>query len=450
MAESSPLQWGQHLSAQLEDDAVSLSAVSLRGEPLLDRWYFAARDNEWRTVPLTIQREHETQADGFVARFSAVSAAPSFPLVVQAEFIADHGGITARMTAIARGDFAYNRIGWCLLHPTANHAGVPFTSHHEGAPITGRLPIEIAPQPHVDGAPRSFLRSFDRFALTLDACDVEYRFSGDLFEIEDQRNWSDPSFKTYSTPLAEGFPRQARKGQRFEQSVSLSVRSHLATNPVGASEPRPVTEGYLPLITLGNTTTFAPGAFRPRNGFVEFNRIRPQLHNATLVLGINGAVHTADDVSVMASTHAHGEIVRQAARLAEGCTIVIDPLDFSNEPGEWYSSRGVFAPSPPRVSDDPRRTGEFAVTWLIASITSCVDAGANTLAYFDRSVENAPVGHTIQRLRSLRGSAIRLLHTPPGVRGFTLASQQWLANTTNAPVAVDGLTLPPFGNAVVG
>jgi hypothetical protein len=32
-------------------------------------------------------------------------------------------------------------------------------------------------------------------------------FKGDLFELEDQRNWGDDSFKTYCTPLRVGFPR---------------------------------------------------------------------------------------------------------------------------------------------------------------------------------------------------------------------------------------------------
>ena len=31
--------------------------------------------------------------------------------------------------------------------------------------------------------------------------EIVIRFEGDLFEMEDQRNWTDASYKTYSTPL---------------------------------------------------------------------------------------------------------------------------------------------------------------------------------------------------------------------------------------------------------
>ena len=48
-------------------------------------------------------------------------------------------------------------------------------------------------------------------------------FEGDVFETEDQRNWTDDSFKTYSTPLELGFPKLIEKGQRVRQKVTLSV-----------------------------------------------------------------------------------------------------------------------------------------------------------------------------------------------------------------------------------
>lgn len=448
MAKSDELPWGEGRAARLAGEGVGLSGVSLRGLSLLDRWYFAARDSQWRTVPLSVVRDHEVQADGFVARFAGVSTSPSLPLTVDAEFIANPRGITARLTVTAEGSFEYNRIGWCLLHPASTHAGAPFRLSRDSRSLTGRLPAEIAPQPHVDGAPRSFLPAFDEMLLTLDGGDVEYRYAGDLFEIEDQRNWSDPSFKIYSTPLADGFPRSAVTGQRFEQTVSMTIRAPSPAVAGSTTTVRPTSRGHLPVIRLGQTTAFPPDAFRPSNGFVELNRARPELRRSTLVLGINGAVHAADDQSVMDTTQTHGEIVRQITRLNPGCTVVIDPLDFSNQAGEWYSSPGVFAPAPPTPSVDPRRTGEFAVTWLIASIASCVGAGAHTLAYFDRSVESAPVGRVIKKLGMLAGAAVRERSAPRGVRGFEVASELWLANTTGAAVEVDGTRLPPFGFAI--
>jgi hypothetical protein len=47
-------------------------------------------------------------------------------------------------------------------------------------------------------------------------------FEGDVFETEDQRNWTDFSYKTYSTPLELPFPVQVKKGDRVSQKVNLA------------------------------------------------------------------------------------------------------------------------------------------------------------------------------------------------------------------------------------
>src|SRR5262249_61560454 len=52
------------------------------------------------------------------------------------------------------------------------------------------------------------------------------------FETEDQRNWTDASFKTYSTPLALGFPHRAEPGRRMRQVVRIGAGG------VGEAAPR--------------------------------------------------------------------------------------------------------------------------------------------------------------------------------------------------------------------
>jgi hypothetical protein len=54
---------------------------------------------------------------------------------------------------------------------------------------------------------------------------AQVEFEGDTFEMEDQRNWTDASFKTYCTPLALPFPVEVKVGTKIRQSVSLSLRS---------------------------------------------------------------------------------------------------------------------------------------------------------------------------------------------------------------------------------
>ena len=52
---------------------------------------------------------------------------------------------------------------------------------------------------------------------------VTCRMEGDTFEMEDQRNWTDASYKTYVRPLALPWPYTLAAGERLRQRVALSV-----------------------------------------------------------------------------------------------------------------------------------------------------------------------------------------------------------------------------------
>jgi hypothetical protein len=55
---------------------------------------------------------------------------------------------------------------------------------------------------------------------TADNLQMELTFEGDIFETEDQRNWTDSSYKTYSTPLSLPFPVSVTKGEKINQRIS--------------------------------------------------------------------------------------------------------------------------------------------------------------------------------------------------------------------------------------
>ena len=53
--------------------------------------------------------------------------------------------------------------------------------------------------------------------------EITIRFEGDLFEMEDQRNWTDASYKTYSTPLRLPYPAPISEGDRVWQRVTIEA-----------------------------------------------------------------------------------------------------------------------------------------------------------------------------------------------------------------------------------
>ncbi|MEO1249317.1 MAG: hypothetical protein AAFW76_05700, partial [Pseudomonadota bacterium] len=52
---------------------------------------------------------------------------------------------------------------------------------------------------------------------------VDIAFVGDVFEMEDQRNWTDASFKTYCRPLGLPFPYAIEAGTSVTQSIEIRV-----------------------------------------------------------------------------------------------------------------------------------------------------------------------------------------------------------------------------------
>ena len=110
-----------------------------------------------------------------------------------------------------------NRIGLCVLHPCRECAGSPAR-----ATLTDDSCFELA-FPEVIAAEQP-MRGFENLAgLAHEVAPgiwAEVRFAGEVFETEDQRNWIDASFKTYSTPLILPFPAEVTAGTRIRQSGS--------------------------------------------------------------------------------------------------------------------------------------------------------------------------------------------------------------------------------------
>ncbi len=68
--------------------------------------------------------------------------------------------------------------------------------------------------------------------------------------MEDQRNWTDASYKTYSTPLALPFPVEIRAGETVEQTVTLWVTRRKVrcrrNEPRNAGSPWPLPSATIP------------------------------------------------------------------------------------------------------------------------------------------------------------------------------------------------------------
>jgi hypothetical protein len=203
------------VTVQLE--GADLRRVRFGDMEIVQRLYMAVRDHNWDTIaPTFTDFSVEDRGDSFRVAFTAenLSSEVDFAWSGLIEGDAD-GTIRASMDGAARRTFRRNRIGFCVLHPM-QLAGVPASVDTPGGTIDGAFPKLISPhQPFVDMVAISHPAG--------DSGQVTIRFEGDLFEVEDQRNWTDASFKTYSTPLRLPYPVEISPSDRIVQSVTITV-----------------------------------------------------------------------------------------------------------------------------------------------------------------------------------------------------------------------------------
>ena len=237
---------------ELALDGADLRYVRFAGTEIVRRLYPAVRDDQWGTPAATLQPaivsgyedRIEIRVDG-TFRQDAIALDWTAQIDAQAS-----GSLRYRFQATARSDFSYNRFGLCLLHPLAGIVGQPARWTGPAGDGAATLTEQIGPQAIVDGQLQPLIGPFTELEIEMaELGPLRFRFQGDLFELEDQRNWTDASFKTYGPQLALGFPLHATTGQRFEQTIEIepgwtptapaqtSRASVTIGHPVGALPP---------------------------------------------------------------------------------------------------------------------------------------------------------------------------------------------------------------------
>src|SRR5579863_1676461 len=203
------------LSVEIENG--QLRYVTFAGVEVLRGVAFLVRDDNWGTYSPKIDGlAIEEGVEGFVVAYRAACADARQKLVYEAHISgrAD-GSLSFEAVATPETDVVTNRTGFVVLYPAAL-AGQPVrVTHVDGGEIEARFPSRISPS-----QPIFNIRSLSHEVAP--GLRATCRMEGDAFEMEDQRNWGDASYKTYVRPLALPWGYTLAKGSRHEQSVRLS------------------------------------------------------------------------------------------------------------------------------------------------------------------------------------------------------------------------------------
>lgn len=288
-------------------DGGVVRSVRYGREEVLRRVYFAVRDREWGTIPA--EMTNVTMEEG----------ERSFRLSYDAEYRQAEIHFAARVTVegdekgcvkwVAEGralsTFMKNRVGLCVLYPMGLAGRRVKVTHGEGPAEQSEFPLRVSPhQPFFD---IRALRHEVEEGVT-----AEVRWDGDVFEMEDQRNWTDGSYKVYSTPLRIPFPAQMKEGTEVRQAVTLrllpagleAVETGDGTVEIAVDEAR---RARLPELGLGlaQDEVRAQGVWVERVKALNLTHVRAEVDfrkkGAVKALGLAAKVSAATGLKVEAA-----------------------------------------------------------------------------------------------------------------------------------------------------
>ncbi len=210
--------------------------IRLGGREVVRAIYGAVRDQNWATVPPRLSMlEQRIESDNFHIVFKAVCQSSDVHFEWIGKLTGDkEGTLQFDFEGIAQSKFLKNRIGLCLLHPIAECSGKPCrVKHVDGSETQSNFPSDISPhQPF-----KNISKISHDIAPGIEA---EVAFEGDVFEMEDQRNWTDASFKTYSTPLEIPFPVKMRRSEQIQQRIQIKINGDANVLSSGSVETQKI------------------------------------------------------------------------------------------------------------------------------------------------------------------------------------------------------------------
>lgn len=283
------------LTALYEDG--SLRYIRWGSREILRRIYVAVRDRNWGTVPAVLSDVRiESTLETFEITFTAECKRAEIHFVWKGAIKGDaKGTITFSMDGEAKSTFQKNRIGLCVLHPIKECAGKACVIERvSGAVNRGSFPRYVwAQQPFQD------LKAISHEVAP--GVRARVSFTGDTFEMEDQRNWADASYKIYSTPLRLPFPVEVKKGTKISQSVTLAVEGATSATRIIPSSI-PISVGSNPVCTLPRIGLCAASHGKPLTPF-EVRELKA-LNLAHLRVDLTPSSPTCDDDLLRAANEA--------------------------------------------------------------------------------------------------------------------------------------------------
>ncbi|MCU0317181.1 MAG: hypothetical protein MUC92_11375 [Fimbriimonadaceae bacterium] len=393
-------RWGP-FSFEFEPWSGWIRNVCVGKEEVVRAIYGAARDENWGTPAIEIT-DVEFDVNSHRLAWEGVCREEATPYTIRGVAYLEEGQcLVIHLFITPDSEFLTQRTGLCLLHPAelAGRKCEVVTVYDEVQ--AGAFPDRVKPDTVFTG-----VKGIAHLTEAGEAVGVI--LEGETFEMEDQRNWSDASFKTYCRPLQWPRPYLLNEGQTITHTCRITTNGDEAplhkVPPVlvrfGSGDsfpfprlgwmadanfvpprtfafkvPNPYADstlwsisgleksGPVEVTPLSSPEAEVGGVLVFSSNFTELNRSVFQVEFFEgLGFGIDAQVHAHDDRSIMESLAMQSLLARQATVRAKGKPLHICPVRFA----------------PHR---DPRWNTEMARAWWLASVIAICSAGVGSVTY---------------------------------------------------------------------
>lgn len=186
--------------------------VYFAGDRILRAIEFVARDGNWRNIHFELVRTDVVSATaGLRIEQRLENSRLNANVLVTIEVGPREISVVSEL--LPTQSFKTNRTGLTVLHYPDEAGNELNVVDADGHITSTQFPSAIMPhQPAKNIQSLRWKPGGNEFTL---------EFSGDVFEMEDQRNWSDASFKTYNRPLELPFPYVIELGNQQRQQIVL-------------------------------------------------------------------------------------------------------------------------------------------------------------------------------------------------------------------------------------
>ena len=222
-------------------------------------------------------------------------------------------------------EYSVNRWGICFCLNSADWMGS--TVHSQGNQY--QLPAAISPQRVVDGITQGLFPAANQMHFVApDNRSIKVNSTGKVLEAEDQRNWTDNTYKIYSGSLSEPRPFVTSAGSAWLQSVTFEIDPPSAQVADGSKIVVKEIES-LPSIGLQfNTDSLLPtDALNTALFFLDIDHIRVNEESLTAQkinnVSANGLIVEAALLSSNSGEKLHQDIAHLNKQIPAGSRILI-------------------------------------------------------------------------------------------------------------------------------